>query len=323
MHESSYPNLIELPNEVEVLLQGGVGNQLFQLMYALNSYPGSEIVLNAQILRPRINQLGELEISTLHLPPNVSIKSGKRRFIKKYTNISFILRPLVIAQVNSNSTSKQNRFSSFLTWLFLSLYFGKFLMLDFEGRRQGRFKSAVIAGYFQRDISFSSKQIKAVEKILIHDKRSIDSSFETTKKILGVHVRNGDYKDNPGFGILSLTYYQRAIRLVSKEIEFDNVLIFTEEKKYSEELCDFLKDRYTIEIVTKHEIKSEVETIQKMAECDAFIMANSTFSWWGGLLLSDQTKVFFPAPWFKSNPGSEPSVSPNWRPVKSNFEQKA
>ena len=68
MHKSSRPYTDVFIRHVEVLLQGGFGNQLFQLMYALNTYPGSSIVLNAQILRPRLNQLGELEISKLDLP---------------------------------------------------------------------------------------------------------------------------------------------------------------------------------------------------------------------------------------------------------------
>jgi hypothetical protein len=321
MHESPRRKSRKCPNQVEVLLQGGLGNQLFQLIYALTSYPSSQITLNAQILRPRLNQLGELEISTLQLPPNVSVKFGKRHFIKKYTNVSFLLRPLIIGQVKrSKLTRRKNYFGLFLTWIFLSIYFRKFPMLDFESKKQGTFNFAVIAGYFQSDITFNTGLMESVKKILIHENAESKTNIERNKNALGIHVRNGDYKNNPSFGILDLIYYQNAIEIVRNEIEVDVVRIFTEEKAYSKTLCNFLADEFPIEIITKHEVASEVRTIQKMSECDAFIMANSTFSWWGGLLISDQTKVFYPSPWFKSNPGFEPSVSPNWRKVATLFE---
>jgi hypothetical protein len=322
MHESLEQNSKERPNHVEVLLQGGLGNQLFQLMYALTSYPSSQIVLNGQILRPRLNQLGEFEISTLQLPPNVSVKFGKRHFINKYTNIGFLLRPLISARVTrSKLSSEKNYFGLSMTWIFLCIYFRKFLMLDFEGKKHGRLNSGVIAGYFQSNISFTTLMIDSVRKILIYENPAIDTNAERKKNVLGIHIRNGDYKNNPNFGILNLLYYQRAIGIISNEIKIDIVRIFAEEKDYSKALCNFLRDKFPIEIVTKYEVASELETIQKMAECDAFIMANSTFSWWGGLLISDQTKVFFPSPWFKSNPGFEPSVSPNWRKVEALFEE--
>jgi hypothetical protein len=96
--------------------------------------------------------------------------------------------------------------------------------------------------------------------------------------------------------------------------------ICAEEENYAVDVCNLLTNSYVVEIITKHKISSELQTLQMMSDCDAFIMANSTFGWWGGLMISDQTKVLFHSPWFKSNPNYEPSFSPDWKQVGSTFQ---
>jgi hypothetical protein len=263
-----------------------------------------------------------LEIEKLDLPPNVSIKSGRRSLIKKYMNLSSILRPLIRADSESNSKviAFVDKARLSLIWLLLSLYFGKFMMLDFEGKRKYASSNIVVAGFFQKNISFNSENIALIKKLLSNNLIDSTSNKLQAKKTLGIHVRNGDYKDNPNFGVLSIEYYQRAIRSINQNMEFSTIRIFTEEENYAADLCSMLSKSYVVEIVTKHKIGSELQTLQLMSGCDAFIMANSTFGWWGGLMISHQTNVLFPSPWFKSNANFEPSFSPDWKQVGSTFQ---
>jgi hypothetical protein len=207
-----------------------------------------------------------------------------------------------------------------LICLLVSLYFGKFIMLDFEGKRKYTTSNIVVAGVFQKDIPFNSEKILLIKKLLINNVISSTSNKLQGKKTLKGHVRNEDYKDNPNFGILSIEYYQRAIRSINEDLEFDFVRIFAEEQNYAVDDCNMLTNSYVVEIITQHKISSELQTLKMMSDCNAFIMANSIFGWWGGLMISDQTKVLFPSPWFKSNANYEPSFSPDWKQVGSTFQ---
>jgi hypothetical protein len=311
---------------VEVLLQGGFGNQLFQLMYVLKEYPDSNICLNAQILRPRINHEGFPEVILTTLPKNVYVKYGPRKFFSRLFNLNTVIRIIVKRYINTagvqNKIINPRAIPAIIRFL-LSLYAGKCVNLDAEGNKRLGSRDTFVIGYFQSEPKTSQLDILSIRNILKIIDKTVDSNLKVSptmnNKVLGVHIRRGDYAQNENFGILGIGYYSRSLNLIEHKFQIDRVWIFVEEELQDQAVIELFSSDYPVEIITKQDIPSELATLQKMAECDVFISANSTFSWWGANLIFNQQNVFAPIPWFKSNPNFEPPIPESWNKVEAEF----
>lgn len=123
--------------------------------------------------------------------------------------------------------------------------------------------------------------------------------------ICSVHFRFGDYVGNPFYNNLSETmYYFNAITKMHYELAKNqkkaNVLFLV----FSDNLA--LAAKAMSNIIVKHNIdfnfllidnSTEIEDLCLMSMCDANIIANSSFSWWGAYLNKTQN-VIAPANWF-------------------------
>jgi hypothetical protein len=317
---------VEREPTAEVLLQGGFGNQLFQLMGALENYPNSNVCLNAQILRPRLNREGIPELLNLNLPDKVKLKFGPRKFLVKILNLSFFIRLLILRYLNQGNSYEgglAHKFTPAVLRVLVSIQLFRNVSLDIEGKSTSESRHKVVLGYFQNYRSFDELGVNRITGILRNSKVSIKSAstpaIEKTGVVLGVHIRQGDYVSNSNFGILDGEYYANALARVEKQMNLNQIWIFAEENSLDTTLISLFSEKYLVSVISDLEISSEIATLQKMGECDAFIMANSTFSWWGATLVSNQDNVFVPTPWFKSNPEFEPAISPDWIQVRSTF----
>lgn len=98
-----------------------------------------------------------------------------------------------------------------------------------------------------------------------------------------LHVRRGDYETLAGDeGLLPLSYYKRATEAVSAQSRQDlHWLVFAEDEAWAVSQLGFLRN---CEIVRYDSPDRDVEDMQLMAQCDAGVIANSSYSWWGGAI---------------------------------------
>ncbi len=313
-------------SSVEVLLHGGFGNQLFQLMYVLDKYPERKIILNAQILRPRLNQRGVPELTELNLPLQVNIKFGKRNLFKKIFNLGALIRRLALLQLNTIESRRkgfEGAVRGVALQLLLSLDLGKSVTLNLEGDKVVESRNVVVAGYFQNYVNYSELGVEKIKSILrgseIHEKFQDEESVRKGENILGVHVRKGDYAGSPNFGILHFEYYKNALKILEDKTKFQKVWIFAEEASHADEIMQLFEQSYSVQVMTRNQTGSELTTLLKMSKCNSFIMANSTFSWWGASLIIDQTNVVAPSPWFHLNAHFEPALASTWHKSAAKF----
>jgi len=106
---------------------------------------------------------------------------------------------------------------------------------------------------------------------------------------IALHIRRTDYITNPNHTALGLDYYQKALE------QFDNkisVLVFSDDPKWCSQQELFSDDRFLIA-----EGNSNYVDLCLMTLCSGHIIANSSFSWWGAWLATDN-KVVAPFGWF-------------------------
>ncbi len=98
---------------------------------------------------------------------------------------------------------------------------------------------------------------------------------------VAIHVRRGDYVDNPFYVDLPTTdYYARAMG------EFGNAkfLVFSDDIEHCKTLDIFKECEFS-------EGLSEEDDLNLMASCKGIIISNSSFSWWAATLGSAE-RVF-------------------------------
>lgn len=98
---------------------------------------------------------------------------------------------------------------------------------------------------------------------------------------VGVHIRRGDYVNNPFYVDLSKTsYYQEAIRRFPNE----RFLVFSDD-------IFWCRGYFTGNRFDFSEGKTEIEDLNLMAACKSQIIANSSFSWWAAWLNPNPNKI--------------------------------
>ena len=122
------------------------------------------------------------------------------------------------------------------------------------------------------------------------------SLIESNKaKTVSIHVRRGDYLKNKDLlESCNLDYYKNAIKKIEEVVEEPLYLIFSNDMNWCKENLKLFNAKY-IDWNTSHQAYRDM---QLMSLCANNIIANSTFSWWGAFLNSNDNKtVIAPKYW--------------------------
>jgi hypothetical protein len=121
-----------------------------------------------------------------------------------------------------------------------------------------------------------------------------------------LHVRRGDYVSNPLtkqiHGVCGTDYYQKAIAELTRLVSAPHFFVFSDDPEWT---LTNLKFEHSTTFVTHNDADREYEDLRLMAACQHYIIANSSFSWWGAWLGSCAEKVVIaPQKW-----GNDPTLN--------------
>jgi hypothetical protein len=129
-----------------------------------------------------------------------------------------------------------------------------------------------------------------------------------------MHFRIGDYKKYPQvYPILSQQYYSNSISFILDQVtnKPKEVLYFCEEEDLEDitKIIVILQEQFPfLNFVRVNPLLEDWEQLLLMSLCQYNIIANSTFSWWGGYLNNSPNKlVCYPCQWFQPNSGHDTS----------------
>ena len=270
---------------IVVRLKGGLGNQMFQ--YALG-----------RVLA--IKNRAELKLDTSFL--NLNFKSiTKRTYNLDVFNIKVgITRSSYFISMLRRIFKKRDQEKSFA--------FDK-NVLDHRG-------DIFLDGYWQ-----SPKYFEGFEKVIredftlknppSEDIQNLKEEIEKTNSLC-IHVRKGDYVGNKVHEVIDNEYYKRGIEHISAMADIEKVYIFSDDIEWCKNSLKFalptmfVGDEYAGEIGEGH--------MYLMSKCKYFIIANSSFSWWGAWLSECKDKIIVcPKKWFTdSSISSDDLVPENW-----------
>ena len=154
-------------------------------------------------------------------------------------------------------------------------------------------------GFFQTEKYFKhiEKQIRKDFTFKDEIKDECDDLIKQFTNPIALHIRRGDFIwNNKNHPPLNLDYYKSALELFDSDRE---VIIFSDDTEWCKEQELFADDRFAVA-----EGGDQFYDLCLMSMCDDFIIANSTFSWWGAWL-GNRGKVIAPKKWFGETLGHD------------------
>jgi hypothetical protein len=270
---------------ITVLLNGGLGNQLFQVFAAL-----AAAIRNGD---------------TCYFLYTMKDASGKRG---TYWNTLFHnLRPMTVIANAGNV----DRFMKLPTY-----QEPEFRYSQLPGNTATNSIPLKLVGYFQSDKYFADVRDDVYEKMqLLEQQRHIQAMFAESVwfscgvTTIAMHFRIGDYAQiQDAHPILPLEYYKRALKHIitrAASTEKINVLIFNQACDNAV-IVDHMQQLRAVPAFARtcrfHKVQDMFDDWKQMllmSVCDHNIIANSTFSWWGAYLNQNPGKIVcYPSTWF-------------------------
>lgn len=144
--------------------------------------------------------------------------------------------------------------------------------------------------------------------------QALAQRIATANAPVAVHIRRRDYKHH---GLAAENYYIDALRWLAARAGPLDVFVFSDEPNYS---AHFLAQAgIRAQLVSTGD---DLADLHLMAQCRRHVISNSTFSWWGAVL-SGSTEVVWPDPWSLAHQASAQLCPPHWLRVAGAVEKPA
>lgn len=160
-----------------------------------------------------------------------------------------------------------------------------------------------IHGYFQSEKYFEHCRDEIKKQFQFKNKlkyNQIKNNLNNNCFNIGIHVRKDDYNFlHNVYPACSIDYYIKALN-ISKSDDIPNRLhVFSDDVVWCRSIFSKVFKQY--ELIYSDNLDYESDLIG-MTLCDAMIMANSSFSWWGSWLGRDKC-VVAPKQWYSNQTG--------------------
>ena len=248
-----------------VFIQGGLGNQLFQI-FALISL-------------------------SLDHNKDFKIPIEKSQSCKRETYWNNLLQKLSNNLINNSELLYKN--------VYREPYF-KYKKIPHDSQN-----NTMINGYFQSYKYFEHNyknilNITGLDNHIVKIKEKYSHYFDNT---VSLHFRLGDYVNlQDCHPLMKDSYYINALQEISKLSQSYRILYFFEQKDKKEvknRIKKYKKKFPKFNFMPIDNKISDWEQMLMMSCCDHNIIANSSFSWWGAYLNTNVNKqVFYPEKWF-------------------------
>jgi len=289
-----------------VKLQGGLGNQMFQ--YAFGKYLEKEFKKKVFYDLTFYNQSQEKGITT-------------RNFELGIFDLKINALPLIFSKI-FDSNSINYKFTYLFSKAFRKLFYIKHIydsdelidikyeafskqnaILFFVGYWQNFIYTESIWDDLKKDFYFASLPSK-FNQDLINEIKSQNS--------VSIHIRRADYLENKNInfhGICSLEYYFSAIDYIKRKTSNPHFYVFSDDIEWAQ---THLVNNNNITFVNHNNGLDSFEDLRLMKNCKHNIIANSSFSWWGGWLNENQNKIIIaPEKWYIDPINNEKFILPD------------
>lgn len=293
-----------------VYCQGGLGNQLFQFIIGYILAKKNKINLRINIASFNTDHRQFMldrfpEICKLNIPKIKYFNHFAKIYFYLYSKFLKILKILKVYKfVNYLFFLEKNEFEK------SPFIFNKDLL------KKNFIKNITIIGFFQSEKYFIyyKKIVLKLFKFPEIKNKFFQNYLDLikNKNSVAIHIRRGDYlkpKPKSFHGILGENYYKKCISYVKRRVKNPIFFIFSDDIKLVNKTFFFFNDEKFVFIDTK----SSINDLNLMSNCKHFIIANSTFSWWGAWLSKNKNKIVCaPKKWVRAKISTPDIIPKSW-----------
>lgn len=288
---------------VDLILEGGLGNQLFQYAAALELTGGESGAIHLHSYSTQ-EASGGFDIGNITGSP-VRYPNRLRRSLVPALTVRDSWMDTVSSY--SSSISQRVRRSAVI------VHSDPFAPMDTINARH-----VVLSGFFQHPTWWTDAWTQVAQMVSAYLDRYHSFSEPTSGSAVALHVRRGDYA---ALGwVLPEAYYRRA--LTELDIDRQRVDVVSEGAIDGQSLGAWLESNgYPIAERPPNEIPSAVADFMRLARSEKTVIANSTFSWWAAAVgeVMGRSGVAYPDPWLQQGWGTAIPLMglPGWRAVNA------
>lgn len=276
-------------------INGGLGNQMFQ--YAT----GRAIALRNKTI---------LKVD----PENCDKDTARAYELDYFATQTSIATPEEVARLNPKRTDLLTRIKRRVPFLPQTHIVEKHFHFDPSILQLG--DNCYLQGFWQTEKYFLDvadtirQELTLTTPLDAENKKAIKLITDTTS--VGLHIRRGDYvthaEASKHHGTCSLAYYQEAITHLATTIPDFEIFIFSDDPQWAK---DNLKLAHPTHLMTHNGPNRGYEDMRLLSNCKHFIIANSTFSWWGAWLSTHPHKqIVAPKKWFAGSTSDTSDLIP-------------
>jgi len=269
---------------VIVNLNGGLGNQLFQYAAgkAMSQITGRPLSLNiAKYSKKKGRRVFQLfdaveDNGFTQVVNEQDMLLVKYEILLKRLNFRIKKKGMVVVSENNFFDCLSHRYDSYD------------LLFD---------------GYFQDTRYFLGYKIADLVTL-----RKFNTSLtsQTSKKIIAIHVRRGDYllSKHRIHGITPWCFYEQALTELGPPFPDALIALFSDDKE--------VVPPFRVDIRVSDLMLKDRDEFLLFAKSDAFVIPNSTFAWWAAAL-SGSAFVYAPKHWCVNRDAPESFFLKHWR----------
>ena len=170
---------------------------------------------------------------------------------------------------------------------------------------KGKDKPTFLTGYFQSYKYHGEVRSHIRDALcnlnLTNNTHKVSNLFQLTNT-LGIHIRRGDYLNASTMnyhGIIPEKKYVTLIEKLREKNKYDCIIGFSD----SVEMLDKIEKATSLPVIKASSYGlSNIQELQLMTFLNTFIIANSSYSWWGAYLNNRMNaSIYRPKKWFNSD----------------------
>ena len=171
--------------------------------------------------------------------------------------------------------------------------------------------------YFEK-IENKIKKEFSFKKEITNRNLKLVNKIKNNNSSISLHVRRGDYVNNPIYNTFGLEYYHRSAKFICNKVKDPTFYIFSDDIEWTKKNLELNCKMVFIEENQKNTLgdgghnDKGIYDMYLMSLCKHNITANSSFSWWGAWLNKNNKKIICtPKIWF-NDIKNDSLIPKNW-----------
>lgn len=283
--------------EIVARMLGGLGNQLFIYSYArfLQKQISDYTEICFELSSYKSNSFNSFDIINLPLSKRVKMLNPreKRFFLiitsELFRRVDYVIRKITHGKIDLFGSSLRK----------FGLYYTRIKAHQLLNQPR---KNLYLYGYFQNTFFLDDMKEELQNEAILptnslsNSAKSILELITSSNNSIAVSIRCLEGYALGGFHVYKSIYYQKGIRYLMNSQNSSDIFVFADD-------ISKVKDSFGLDQFGKIvyvEGCDACEQLTLMSHCNNFVIANSSFSWWGAYLSSNtEKKVIAPNIWWK------------------------